>query len=316
MSSNNSEFLRKKNHLLSVLNYFTNKLLFPPQIFDVLKNAKIDNYLSYFIKKYNNTLIKLRSLELELIELKKFGMIRDSEYVWNTSIKWNVANSVNLHKAILESCVGNGMGETWTFKHCNINYKQMNTFMMIYKGEDNKYFFKYKNTKEEFSTEKIIALLPMYRQVNILKSKYVVISSVQELDESNKRIEPSLLTKNEAKILEKFNPVLNPNSIPVLNANSSKVLNSNSSKVLNANSSKVLNSNSKPKADRSLSITSENSNNNIFFNALNTHPNYDRTLSIISENSSVVSNSNSKPKANKSKNSRPIVKINSSLWSK
>ena len=203
-------------------------MLFPSQIFNVLKNANIDNNLSHFIKKYNDTLIKLRSLELELIKLKKFGIIIDSEYVWNISINWNVGNSMNLHKEILFFCARNGAIEKWNFSQCQLDFRKINKFMLIYKREDNKYIFKNNGKEEEFPTEKIIALLPINRKLNINKSninklEYVVISSVKELDETNKL--PALLTNNQARLLDNFSPVLNLVLNPVLNPNSSAVSN-------------------------------------------------------------------------------------------
>jgi len=163
MSSNNSEFSRKKKLLLDVLKNYTNKLLFPTQTFEVLKTGGINNYLSTFMEKYNDSLKKLRSLELELEELTKFGMISNSEYVWETSIKWNIGKYEAIKKSIVESCTGTSSMEKILLSQCKITPQSIYLFMTLIK-ENGKYMMKLKNStrnyEKEYSREVTLKLLP------------------------------------------------------------------------------------------------------------------------------------------------------------
>ena len=164
------------------LEIISKKLLFPNKLLISLKNIAGLKTLSYDMQKYNNNIIKARSLLEEINKLNNFEGIWNSSVFWNMSIIKLNASFITWRDEILKNCIGDNFIEKSFLSQARVFQKNILFFLNIDKKND-VYILNINNDKFEIEYVKICDLLPRVSYIN--KERMFVPESIHCLDISD-----------------------------------------------------------------------------------------------------------------------------------
>ena len=175
-------FIQKKNDFLTELNKHNNKLLFPESVILSMEKQKLVIY--NFMKKYNNFLIKIRSLSDALNKLNEWGLLIDSYTCWKFSIYNNISGLNIYFQEIIKFINTSDDVITDVLKsQCGLKIEKMFIYMNIIK-KNNKYIWVNINDNKghEFNQTQVINFLP---KCIIIEDYNLKLENFHKLDESD-----------------------------------------------------------------------------------------------------------------------------------
>ena len=178
-------FIQEKNDFLTELNKHNNKLLFPESVILSMEKQKLVIY--NFMKKYNDFLIKIRSLSDALNKLNEWGLLIDSYTCWKFSIYNNISGLNIYFQEIIKFINTSDDVITDVLKsQCGLKIEKMFIFMNIIK-KNNKYIWlnTNENKEHEFNQTQVINFLP---KCIIIEDCNLKLENLHKLNESDNLI--------------------------------------------------------------------------------------------------------------------------------